>query len=247
MKSGSGVAEQVDQAKAEPDTEPPKEERVVTEASLLEQMGGVAGMAYSAVPVIVFVLANSLFNLTVGIWSALGSAVVITVVRIVRKETLQPAISGFFGVAIAAFIAYRTGSAKGFFLYGIWMSLIYCGVFVTSILLRWPIAGVVWNLLNGRGTAWRKDKVSLRAYDIATLAMAAVFAARFIVQRWLYDGDQTGWLAVAKIGMGFPLWALALLVVVWAIRRSDKHLHELAEQREETDAEVEQRLREKYS
>ncbi|WP_112282479.1 DUF3159 domain-containing protein [Prauserella muralis] len=208
-------------------------------------MGGLSGLFYSAVPVIVFVLANSLFGLTVAIWSAVGSAVAITVLRLVRREPIQPAISGFFGVAIAAFIAYRTGSAKGFFLFGIWASLVYCGVLVLSVLVRRPLAGVVWSYLNGTGSAWRKDKQSRFGYDVATLALAAMFAARFVVQRWLYQEDYTGWLAFAKIAMGYPLYALVLLVVVWAVRRSDKRLKELAEV-EESDAEVEARLRVKY-
>ena len=217
--------------------------------TLLEQMGGVSGLIYSSLPVIVFVLANSFFGLTVAIWTSVGSAVAITVLRLVRKEPLQPAISGFFGVAIAAFIAYRTGSAKGFFLFGIYASLIYCGVFVLSVVVRWPIAGVVWNMLNGTGQAWRKDKPSRYGYDVATLAMAAIFAARFVVQRWLYQEDYTGWLAFAKIAMGYPLYALGLLVVVWAVRRSDKRLKGLAESepKPETDAEVEARLRQKYA
>ena len=217
--------------------------------TLLEQMGGVSGLIYSSVPVIVFVLANSFFGLTAAIWTSIGSAVAITVLRVVRKEPLQPAISGFFGVAIAAFIAYRTGSAKGFFLFGIYASLVYCGIFVLSVLVRRPLAGVVWNLLNGTGQAWRKDKPSRYGYDIATLAMAAIFAARFVVQRWLYQEDYTGWLAFAKIAMGYPLYALGLLVVVWAVRRSDKRLKAMAESEPapETDAEVEARLREKYA
>ncbi|MCR6486051.1 DUF3159 domain-containing protein [Amycolatopsis sp. OK19-0408] len=217
--------------------------------TLLEQMGGVSGLIYSSLPVIVFVLANSFFGLTAAIWTSIGSAVAITVLRLVRKEPLQPAISGFFGVAIAAFIAYRTGSAKGFFLFGIYASLIYCGVFVLSVVVRWPIAGVVWNMLNGTGQAWRKDKPSRYGYDVATLAMALIFAARFVVQRWLYQEDYTGWLAFAKIAMGYPLYALGLLVVVWAVRRSDKRLKALAEDepKPETDAEVEARLREKYA
>ncbi|ANN16668.1 hypothetical protein SD37_14035 [Amycolatopsis orientalis] len=217
--------------------------------TLLEQMGGLSGLFYSSLPVIVFVIANAIFGLTVGIWAAVGSAVAITVLRIVRKEPLQPAISGFFGVAIAAFIAYRTGSAKGFFLFGIWTSLVYCGVFLLSIVVRWPLAGVVWNALNGNGHAWRKDKKSLISYSIATAAMALIFGARFVVQRWLYDEDYTGWLAFAKIAMGYPLYALGLLTVVWAVRRSEKHLKAQAEEAppEETDEEIEARLREKYA
>src|SRR5438067_10408598 len=210
-------------------------------------MGGVSGLIYSSVPVVVFVLANAIFGLQAGIWSALGSAVAITVLRLVRREPLQPAISGFFGVAIAAFIAYRTGSAKGFFLFGIWASLVYGGVFVVSILVRWPLAGVIWNFLNGTGTAWHKDKPSRFGYDLATLALAAVFGARFIVQRWLYEADYTGWLAFAKIAMGYPLYGLALLVVVWAVRRSDKRLKALEDAKATEEADTEAALRVKYS
>ena len=103
-------------------------------------------------------------------------------------------------------------------------------VFLTSVLVRWPLAGVLWNLLNGAGHAWRTDKPSRLGYDIATLALVAVFAVRFVVQQWLYETDSTGWLAFARIAMGYPLLALVLLVVFWAVRRSDKRLKALAKQ-----------------
>jgi hypothetical protein len=235
------VTDQAAQDRLEP-AGPGGGKRPISERTLLEQMGGVHGMAYSAAPIVLFVVVNSLANLTAAIWSALGAAAAIAVVRLVRKETLQPAFAGFFGVAIAAFIAYRTGEARGFFLWGIWVSLVYSGVFVVSVLVRWPIVGVVWNFLNGSGMAWRKDKVSLRAYDIATLVFAAVFGARYVVQNWLYSEDLTGWLAVARISMGLPLFALALLVTVWAVRRSNRRMKELAEAEEAEEL----RLREKY-
>ncbi len=63
---------------------------------------------------------------------------------------------------------------------------------------------------------------ALRGFDIATLAFVVLFAARFVVQQWLYDGGHTGWLAVARIGMGYPLLAVALLVVFWAVRRANR-------------------------
>ncbi|GHF64924.1 hypothetical protein FHX82_006185 [Amycolatopsis bartoniae] len=217
------------------------------EPTLLEQMGGVSGLLYSSVPIAVFVLVNAFFGLQAGIWSAVGSAVAITVLRLVRREPLQPAISGLFGVAIAAFIAYRTGSAKGFFLFGIWASLVYGAAFLLSIVVRWPLVGVIWNVVNGTGTDWRRDKPSRFGYDLATLALAVVFGARFVVQRWLYDSDHTGWLAFAKIAMGYPLYALALLVVVWAVRRSDKRVKALQEARETEKADTEAALRLKYS
>jgi Protein of unknown function (DUF3159) len=217
--------------------------------TLLEQMGGISGLVYSTIPVLVFILVNSLFGLTAAIWGAVGIAVAITVLRLVRKEPLQPAISGFFGVAIAAFIAYRTGSAKGFFLFGIWASLVYGSLFLVSVLVRWPLVGVIWSFLNGHGMVWRADRKAIRAYSIATLTWVAVFGARFIVQRWLYDEDQTGWLAFARIAMGYPLTAVALLVTVWAVRiagHRQKDLEAAAVAREAEERELEERLRAKY-
>ncbi|MFI6100599.1 DUF3159 domain-containing protein [Lentzea sp. NPDC051213] len=188
-------------------------------------MGGVSGMLYSSLPVVVFVLVNFAFkNLMASIISALAAAIVIGVVLAVRKGTIQPAISAVFGVGIAAFIAYKTGEAKGFFLFGIWQSVVYGSAFLLSVIVRWPLAGVIWTFLNGRDRSWRDDKASVRDYDIATFVWALVFFARFVVQRWLYDEDQVGWLAVARLAMGYPLMAIALLATVWAVRRADKRL-----------------------
>jgi hypothetical protein len=227
-----------------PDPTDPVEEK---EQTLLEQMGGISGLIYSSVPVLVFVLLNSLFGLTVAIWGSLGSAAAITVLRVVRKEPLQPAISGFFGVGIAAFIAYRTGSAKGFFLFGIWASLVYGSVFLASILVRYPLVGVIWSFLNGHGMAWRSDRKAMFAYNMATLTWVLVFAARFIVQRWLYDEDQTGWLAFARLAMGYPLTAIALVVTVWAVTRAGHRVKKIEADAEEEDRAIEERLRAKYS
>ena len=135
----------------------------------------------------------------------------------------QPAFSGLLGVGIAAVIAYQTGDAKDYFLVGIWLSFVLAVVFLASVLLRRPLVGVIWGLLSGRGKAWRADRRARVAYDVATLAVTAVFAARFVVQNWLYGEDFTGWLAFARIAMGYPLTAVALVVIVWAIRRSDSH------------------------
>ena len=190
--------------------------------SVLEQLGGVSGLVYSTLPVLVFVPINSFWGLTAAIWAALGVAAAILVWRVVAKGAIQPAISGFLGVGICAFIAYRTGDAKGYFLFGIYTSLAYAGVFLLSIVVRWPLVGVLWGFLNGHGNSWRGSKAAVRAYDLATAAWALVFGARYLVQSQLYDTDHTGWLAVTRIAMGWPLTALVLVTTVWLVRRADR-------------------------
>ena len=136
----------------------------------------------------------------------------------VRKEP-APAVSGSSASPSRPYPS-NTGSAKGFFLFGIWTSLVYFAVLAGSVVVRWPLA-VVWSFQRKRHGVARTNP--RRGYDIATLALAAVFASRFVVQRWLYDEDLTG-VGLAKIVMD-SIYRLALLVVVWAVRRSDRRLN----------------------
>lgn len=185
---------------------------------LLAQAGGISGLVYSSLPVVVFVAVSSVSGLLPAIGSALAIAALVLVWRLMRRESAQPAVSGFFGVAVCALIAYLVGQSKGYFLLGIWMSLLWAVVFAVSVLIRRPVVGYLWCWASGRNRDWRDVPRAVYAFDIASLGWALVFAARFVVQRLLYDADQTGWLAVARIGMGWPLTAAAALATYVAIK-----------------------------
>ena len=198
---------------AEPEATNPFDPRV-----LLDQMGGLSGLIYSAAPVVVLVPVNSWFGLVPAVGAALGVALLVLIWRVIRGESTQPAVSGFVGVGISALIAYLVGSAKGYFLFGIWVSLAWAVVFAASVLVRRPVVGYIWGWLGGHGRDWRAQPRAVRAFDIATLTWVAVFAARFVVQRYLYGADETGWLGFARIAMGVPLTAVAALVTYLAVR-----------------------------
>ncbi|WP_433296227.1 DUF3159 domain-containing protein [Pseudonocardia sp. CA-142604] len=192
--------------------------------TLLDQMGGPMGFVYSAVPVVVFVAANSFLSLPATIIVSIAVGLAVTGYRLMRGERLSLAAGGLLGLAVAIGIVTLTGSARDFFVIGIWAYLAGFVVTLGSVLARRPLSGVVWNLVHGGTHAWRADRRLLRAHDVATLAAAAVFGARFGVQQWLYVSDETGWLGIARIAMGWPLTILAALVVVWAFRRSTRLL-----------------------
>ena len=192
--------------------------------TMLEQMGGVHGFVYSTIPVIVFVTANAFLSLPITVAVSLAVGLGLTMFRLVRGEKVASAIGSLLGVAVAATIVAFTGSAKDFFVIGIWASLAGFVVTAASLLARRPVTGVVWNLVHGGKHPWRTHRPVLRAHDLATLAAAVVFGARFVIQQWLYLADATGGLGVARVVMGTPLTVLAALVVVWAFRRSSKAL-----------------------
>ncbi|MEU2346779.1 DUF3159 domain-containing protein [Streptomyces sp. NPDC013082] len=152
---------------------------------MLESMGGTAGFVYSTVPVVMFVIALALLSTKAAVIAAIATGVVLTVTRLVRGERLLAASGSLTGVLIAAGIVALTGSAKDFFLLGIWVA--FAGFLATfsSVLLRRPLTGVAWNLLHKNTYTWREDRAVLRAHDIATLAAALVLGSRFAVKQWL--------------------------------------------------------------
>ncbi|QLL09380.1 DUF3159 domain-containing protein [Mycobacterium vicinigordonae] len=185
---------------------------------LLAQAGGVSGLIYSSLPVAVFVIVSSAVGLVPAIGAALGTAAVIMVWRLIRRQSVQPAVSGFFGVAVCALIAYLVGESKGYFLLGIWTSLLWAFVFGVSIVIRRPVVGYLWSWASGRDNSWRQVSRAVYAFDLATLCWTLVFAARFAVQGHLYELGRTGLLGAARIAMGWPLTGLAALVTYAAIK-----------------------------
>jgi hypothetical protein len=193
------------------------------EPTLLDQLGGLSGLLSTVIPVLVLVPVNAKWGLGPALWSAVGVSVVIFVWRLARRETVMPAVSGLLGVGLCALIAWFTGDAKGYFAYGIWYSLVAGIVFVLSVVVRWPLVGLIWKGVNGDPRRWRTSRTSVRVYSLATLAWAVVFFARFIVQQWLYgQDDAVGALGVARIAMGLPLTAVVVAATVWAVRVADR-------------------------
>ncbi|MEA1025409.1 DUF3159 domain-containing protein [Corynebacterium pseudotuberculosis] len=204
-------------------TEP--EGKTKNTGTFLDQVGGLGGLVSSTLPILIFVPINNKWGLNSGLLAAISIAIAITVWRLMRKENLQPAVSGFIGVGICAAIAWWTGDAKGYFLYGIWMSGLMSLVFIISLIVRWPMVGIIWKGINGEGMTWRGNIAARRAYAVATFGWALLFATRFVVQCNLYEADATNALALARILMGWPLTGLVTLLTVWMVKKAARAMN----------------------
>jgi hypothetical protein len=108
---------------------------------VLEQLGGWRGMLDASLPTVAFVIGNSLGGLVPGIWAAGVAALLVFVLRLVRRESIQQAMSGLFAVAVAVAIAIYTGQARDFFVFGIVRNAAIALVLFASIPLRRPLVG----------------------------------------------------------------------------------------------------------
>jgi hypothetical protein len=114
---------------------------------VLEQLGGWRGMVDATLPTVAFIVANALDGLRTGIWAALGAALLIFLLRLIRRESIQQAVSGLFGVGIAVAIAAASGQARDFFVLGILRNAAVGAVLLGSIAFRWPLVGVIAEFL----------------------------------------------------------------------------------------------------
>ena len=219
---------------------PANELRERTRQQVLDSLGGWSGTVISAVPLVVFVAVNAIAGLWPAIWAAVIVAVLLAGYRLLRRQSLQQAVTGLLSVLVAAAIAGHTGQARGFFLLGIAGSILYGAVFAATLIVRRPLVGLLWEFLDPaplpEGERWYRVGFLRRAYDLATLAGLAMFASRAVVQLSLFRDNKTGWLAVTKIVMGFPLYLAVLGFGFWVVRRARQQLPAPAAANPETDA-----------
>ena len=186
-----------------------------------EAVGGPVGMAETSLPAVAYIVtytvSGSETNVAAGV--AVALTVVLTIVRLVRRESPRHALSGLIGVGFAAFIAARSGRAENFFLPGLLANAAYAAGFLISLVVRWPLVGVIVANLDGEGTGWRDDPARVRAFRRATLMWAGLFSLRLVVQLPLYLAGAVVALGVARTAMGLPLFALGLWLTYVMVRR----------------------------
>jgi hypothetical protein len=188
---------------------------------VLRSAGGVQGIAESILPGLVFLIAFTVTrDLTPSLVAALASAAVFTVVRLVQRRPLTQALAGVVGVGISAWLANTTGKAEDFYLPGFITNASYILAMVISILIKWPVAGLLFGFIRNEGIEWRKDPVRLRAYRLGTWIIITVLVLRLVVQVPLYlmGEDGLAGLATTRLIMGAPLYILGVWIA-WLVTR----------------------------
>jgi hypothetical protein len=193
---------------------------------LADQLGGIRGMIETSVPVIAFVIANLIWGLRPGVIVAVGMALAIAAYRLSRRQSVRHAVNGLVGIGIGAFIAWRTGSPKDFYVPGILIGLGYVVAMVVSVALRRPVVGWVWSVVADKGsTRWRDDLGLRRTFAWLTLVWASMYLAKAVIQVGVYFADtltedqKASILGITRIALGFPPYALLAALTVWAVRR----------------------------
>jgi len=206
---------------AQPETGPEDDAPLPTVAEqMADQLGGWRGLVESSIPVVVFVVANIIGDLRPAVIASVSVAVLIAGLRLAQRRPIRHAVNGLFGVGIGAAIAWRTGNERDFYLPGILYGIGYGVALLISAAIRQPLVGWIWSVLVAKGRSeWRDDPKLVRTFTQLTVLWGVVWLAKVGVQAGLYLAHQDTALGVARLALGYPPYALLLLITVWTVRR----------------------------
>ncbi|MFE1079322.1 DUF3159 domain-containing protein [Nocardiopsis alba] len=211
-------------------------------AKLAEALGGKRGMVEAAVPTLAFTISYIVLSeLKLSIMLGVGAALLLGVVRLLQRSSVQYVVTSLFGIGIAALFAMRSGNASDAFLPGIIYNAVYAVVLSLSVLVRWPAIGLMIGPFIGNKedfTSWRANPAVVKLASRLTWLLVLPCVIRVLVQYPLWLADSNGWfdafalLGLSKVAMGWPLQVAAFAGMVWVLARGRTPLAE--EKREET-------------
>ena len=209
----------------------------VVRAQLSKALGGRRGMLEAAVPTIAFTLlfvTTRRLDLAVGV--SVATAVVLLVVRLLHRSTVQFVLNSLVGIGIGAFFAWRSARGGGdadeqalaYFLPGLIYNAVYAALMLFSTVIRWPVVGFMVGSVAGDPTEWHRDRQVVRLCRNLTWMLALPCVARVAVQLPIYFAGKAAAdaspmvaaLGVSKVAMGWPLQIAALAGMAWLLGRN---------------------------
>ena len=125
---------------------------------VVSALGGKRGLIDSGLPALFFLVVFNISDqdLNAALWAALTLSVILTALRLIKRETIQHAFSGLVGVAICALFSRRSGNAEDFYLPGLYINVGYAFLYAFTNLIKCPILGIMLGPILGENFLWRK-------------------------------------------------------------------------------------------
>ncbi len=190
--------------------------------SLASLLGGGRAALDATMPVVAFSAGWLLTDRSV-VWGALAAVVVAGLVaawRLLSGKRPRAVLIGILAVCASAAIAVYTGRPEDFFLLQILSNVGSAVAWALSIVLRWPLLGVVVGVALGQKAQWRRDPALLRAYSRASWVWVGQYVIRIAAFVPLWNGGLVAGLTGARIALSWPLVAACLAVSWWVLRQA---------------------------
>ena len=188
--------------------------------SLLKAVGGIRGLIESILPALGFLVIYTLTkNLVASVLIPVAISLVFVVIRLVSRTPITQAFAGVAGVAVSAAFALLTGRPEDNFVPGFIINGVSLAVLIVSILVRYPLIGLIVGVLSNDGLDWRTQPAKRRVLTLATVMWCGLFAIRLIAELPLYFAGEVEMLGTVKLVLGVPFYAI-MLWLTWLLVRT---------------------------
>jgi hypothetical protein len=135
------------------------------------------------------------------------------------KRPASALVGSVLGIGLAIYLARRPeGQPRDFYLTGFWTNTAYAAGLLLSVLVRFPLIGVLVGFLTDQGLNWRKNRRKMRFFNVVTLLWVGFFCSRLLVQLPMYLANDVVTLGFTRIAMGTPYFLL-MIWVSWLLLR----------------------------
>ncbi|CAM2784783.1 DUF3159 domain-containing protein [Saccharomonospora xinjiangensis] len=189
--------------------------------SLASLLGGRKGALDASFPPVAFGVGWIAGGSSIG-WGAavaIAVSVVVGAVRLARGGRAGAVLVSLAAVVVAALIALYTGRAVDFFLPQLLANVASALVWAISIVVRWPMLGVVVGFVLGQKTRWRSDPALVRGYARASWLWVGQYSVRVAVFGALWAAGDVVALSVARVVLSWPLVLATLVASGWVLYR----------------------------
>ncbi len=184
---------------------------------VLAAFGGKKGLIDSGIPSIIFLITfNVKHDLHTALYASVAISILLTIIRLAKRDTVQHAFSGLIGALICAWFANRTGNPSDVFLPKLLTNLAYGSAYLIANLAGWPVLGLMLGPILGENLLWRRDPIRKAAYLRAGWLWVGMFFTRIAVQYPIYRSGNVNLLGTVNLAMGYPLF-LATAYGSWLI------------------------------
>jgi hypothetical protein len=164
----------------------------------------------SVLPPLLFALTNGLFGFNTAMWISFGFGGLLTIARLLRRQSLWYALGGLGAALLAMGLSVISGRAESYFLPGIINGGITVLVLLASVIIQRPTVAFTSHLTRRWPLGWYWHPQVRPAYSEVTLAWVIFFGLKLAVQAWFYTRGDADALALFNIISGWPATILLL-------------------------------------
>jgi hypothetical protein len=186
--------------------------------SLFAAVGGWRTVAEGVASRVVFLVAYLVTGqVSTSALVAVGGVAVLALLRVWTDRKYWSAAIGLGMVGASALLAGSTGQAVDFYLPAVLIQSVQGVVFLASVLVGWPVVGLVVGAARGERFGWRRDRVLRRRYRLCTVVFVVKCAIASALMLPLYFADHVTALGIAAtLSAGAPAAGLCIYLC-WRI------------------------------